>query len=629
MKVFLSVALLAWLQLVIAEGFVKLPVQIKKGAREIAKSLSTLAPREATNNIVELDKTSGGYYVVNITVGTPPVPIAVELDTNLSDLWVLSPNSLACYNDACAQYGTFSIDGSSTWQTNNTAFNYQLVDDQADYHNIYGQDTIDFGNGLVLENATFAVANQSGSVIGTLGLSFENKEAATVKYANIPTLMKQRGYVKKSAYSLYVTDDAADAGSILFGGIDHAKYKGDLVSFDIVPENGDYNDLQINLTSVKICINDSCSEGPGPSSSSSKLISPTKLSSLELSSTKLSSSSTYGAVDTTDLSSADQTGSGSRISSSSITLPSSKGSSSVVSSSTLVPSTITGRQTVTGSATYVVSTLSTAYVSYYTEVIETSYYTVTGSTSKTTVYYTKTLASPKISSSRAASANVAYTKPAGTNSANTDSTVASNNNSSSEAWIDFYNTALKLLNTLQQLIQTLSSMYNQLSQEQNSSNNKKRQILEQVMNLKRDENEVPIGVPYNFDTSSDVTLFRSDIFQDILSILGPGEDLQFDWTFGAYKVPCYLLESNNSMIFNFDGKKEIQVPLSTFIFSKDTDEGVQCGLKISTTAPSSFDQGTFGVDFMRHAYIVFNLDDKTISLADVDYSEDEQISVIE
>ena len=124
MKVFLSVALLAWLQLVIAEGFVKLPVQIKKGAREIAKSLSTLAPREATNNIVELDKTSGGYYVVNITVGTPPVPIAVELDTNLSDLWVLSPDSLACYNDACAQYGTFSIDGSSTWQTNNTCLLY-------------------------------------------------------------------------------------------------------------------------------------------------------------------------------------------------------------------------------------------------------------------------------------------------------------------------------------------------------------------------------------------------------------------------------------------------------------------------------------------------------------------------
>lgn len=47
-------------------------------------------------------------------------------------------------------------------------------------------------------------------------------------YDNFPIQMKQQGLISSVAYSLYLDHIEENAGTLLFGGVDHAKYKGNL-----------------------------------------------------------------------------------------------------------------------------------------------------------------------------------------------------------------------------------------------------------------------------------------------------------------------------------------------------------------------------------------------------------------
>ncbi|KAG2735434.1 hypothetical protein G9P44_001648 [Scheffersomyces stipitis] len=651
MKAHIGFILVSWLSLVLANGngFVKFPVQIKRSSSKQANTLSSLGNiKEVANNDVNLFKNPKDFYAVNITVGTPPVQLQVELDTGSSDLWVISTKAPVCKRYNCNIYGVFDKDKSSSWKSNGTEFGIRYVDGSGNDGGIYGQDTINFGNGLVLNNATFAVANEMVDLVGIMGISFEFREAATQKYPNIPSLMKLQGYTKKTAYSLYVTDEVKQAGSILFGGIDHAKYEGELVSLDMVSSNGTYRALQTELTSIKICINGSCADASESGSSSSVNSSgmPSSIQSSTKKSTKGSSisnpttshsltslgvsSSTPFTTSISPVSSNVSTGSvGSTasislsksppmLSESSMSIRSSSSSSSIEAASSSkhtvdsgtsfsneTPSTSSfssslAQQTANPSATYVLSTLSTAYVSYFTEITETSYYTTTSS--RITEYYTQTI----------------------------KNSISASNSTSAPTWIEYYNQSLQMFESLKALLQKMTDLYNQQSQAQSSSsNNKKRQVIEQIQKSKRDENDVAIGIPFTFDSGADITIIREDFLEQIYKVLAPGEDFQVYGTLGTYKVPCYLNDTGNFLSFSFSNKKEIQVPMSEFLLSQETANGIQCGLKISTPSPGLEDHGIFGVNFLRSVYTVFNLDDKTISLAKVKYSEDERITAIE
>lgn len=61
--------------------------------------------------------------------------------------------------------------------------------------------------------------------------------------------------IAKAAYSLYLDSSSSSEGSILFGGIDHAKYTGDLTTIDIVPKDGEYLYSQIPLSHIAASIN--------------------------------------------------------------------------------------------------------------------------------------------------------------------------------------------------------------------------------------------------------------------------------------------------------------------------------------------------------------------------------------
>ena len=118
-----------------------------------------------------------------------------------------------------------------------------------------GQDNITFADGFLIENANFAVIDNTTSSIGVFGVGYPELEAVKSKYTNLPFAMKEQNLIAKVAYSLYLDSRDAVQGYILFGGIDHAKYTGDLKAFDIVQSNDKYVYSQIPLTSVASSLN--------------------------------------------------------------------------------------------------------------------------------------------------------------------------------------------------------------------------------------------------------------------------------------------------------------------------------------------------------------------------------------
>lgn len=212
-------------------------------------------------------------YYANISIGTPPQvklthenfgdlanisqPFTVTLDTGSSDLWV--PNAEACSHpeqqEGCAVGGVYQPGLSST---------YKALSDQpvilpygiGGARGILSSDTV-YVEGVGIQNQTLyavsRVSDQQG--IGILGIGYPAGEVlAAESGATYPTVVDalfNQGAINRRAFSLYLDDQEANTGSIIFGGIDHSKYTGDLVSLAITPNStGNYDRYAIDLSSV-------------------------------------------------------------------------------------------------------------------------------------------------------------------------------------------------------------------------------------------------------------------------------------------------------------------------------------------------------------------------------------------
>ena len=102
-----------------------------------------------------------------------------------------------------------------------------------------------------MDKFIFAVANElqvsphmdNGPQYGIMGVSYDGGESSICasEYYNqttcninfttptVPDALYTGGYIQSRSYSLYLDDVASKTGSILFGGVDTAKFTGDLV----------------------------------------------------------------------------------------------------------------------------------------------------------------------------------------------------------------------------------------------------------------------------------------------------------------------------------------------------------------------------------------------------------------
>ena len=176
-------------------------------------------------------------YFINCTVGTPPQPFSLQIDTGSSDIWFPAVNADVCQQSSQnCPLGTYSASRSSTYANPNfPEFQIQYVDG-SQIQGAYLSDVLNIG-GTSLTNMTMAAALRSTRGIGIMGIGFQSGESSAnlngFTYPNLVSVMKSQGHINALAYSLWLDDLASNTGSILFGGVDTNKYHGNLVSLPI------------------------------------------------------------------------------------------------------------------------------------------------------------------------------------------------------------------------------------------------------------------------------------------------------------------------------------------------------------------------------------------------------------
>ncbi|CUM49759.1 unnamed protein product [Debaryomyces tyrocola] len=120
------------------------------------------------------------------------------------------------------------------------------------------------------------------------------------------------------------------------------------------------------------------------------------------------------------------------------------------------------------------------------------------------------------------------------------------------------------------------------------------------------------------DTGSTYSYFP----RPLLSSLGGSLNGQFSSSLGAYIVDCIDNDDSNYISIDFSGVK-LNVPLTSLIQRYSYN---QCFLSVLQQSGSNYI--LFGDNVLRSAYLVYDLDDFEISIAQARYTSEEDISVI-
>lgn len=187
------------------------------------------------------------FYSANLYIGSNNADVKVEVDTGSSELWVVSPQT-SCSNTNCRSQGVFDPSKSTSFKNLNEDFLVSYFDKTLTT-GYYGTDSVSFSsdgsNGI--KNFQFAVAQKASGPRPMLGIGFTSLEGTKNQYPNLPAALKNLGVISKNAYSLYLNGPSSSTGSIIFGGIDTAKYSGSLTKLQLT---GDPKRLNVNLNSV-------------------------------------------------------------------------------------------------------------------------------------------------------------------------------------------------------------------------------------------------------------------------------------------------------------------------------------------------------------------------------------------
>jgi len=135
-------------------------------------------------------------------------------------------------------------------------FNISYVDGSSSVGD-YFTDVFEIG-GATLKNMTMGLGLETDIAYGLVGVGYAVNEAivGTTQslssiYPNLPVQMVNEGLINTVAYSLWLNDLDASSGSILFGGIDTKKYKGELTRIEVYPTQQDiFTAFLVAMTSL-------------------------------------------------------------------------------------------------------------------------------------------------------------------------------------------------------------------------------------------------------------------------------------------------------------------------------------------------------------------------------------------
>lgn len=202
-----------------------------------------------------------GYrYMINLTVGTPPQPQSVLIDTGSSDTIFLAADSFCTSKKTASKCpgGTYNTSASSTFKMLSPGginATYGGVTTSSDNNGALAADlvtdVIQIGD-LIIGGAHFGAAHQSsgnllpnGDYAGIMGLAYPYIEAVKEGQPKYPTFVQSlvdAGAIASRLFSIYL-NEVSSYGSILVGGLDTEKYTGNLTTLNILPNKVDNGEL--------------------------------------------------------------------------------------------------------------------------------------------------------------------------------------------------------------------------------------------------------------------------------------------------------------------------------------------------------------------------------------------------
>jgi hypothetical protein len=193
---------------------------------------STLVKRE--DEVSLFNTQSGTRYLIKFSIGTPPQPVEVAIDTGSSDTWVNPTCSAA--DDAtdaalCSTLPVFDPKSSSTLVDTGTTFDldYGSGNAQGEFY----KDSWVLG-GATITGQQFGVATSSTELPN--GLMGVGPGVELTGYPTIIDTLVTEGFTQSRAFSLDLRGVDTPTGSIIFGGVDTTKYTGALEKLPIIPK---------------------------------------------------------------------------------------------------------------------------------------------------------------------------------------------------------------------------------------------------------------------------------------------------------------------------------------------------------------------------------------------------------
>ncbi|CAM9023641.1 unnamed protein product [Wickerhamomyces anomalus] len=216
------------------DNVVKLPVT-KTKTNKLSKAVHSGLVKRAQDHQESLADDGVGYFAT-IEVGSPAQTIRVQIDTGSSDLWFPGTN-----NPQCPQGTATPIDQGSPYQDD---FDYCLRSAQYDPGASSSWKVDSSAPAFHIEYVDYSFATGSWD-------ESSNEGSDAFQYPNFPQRLKSDGYISKIVYSLYPSEDPYTTSgdidiTLLFGGVDTAKYSGTL---EVFPLDSNY-DLAITLTGI-------------------------------------------------------------------------------------------------------------------------------------------------------------------------------------------------------------------------------------------------------------------------------------------------------------------------------------------------------------------------------------------
>ncbi|KAF9891567.1 hypothetical protein FE257_003578 [Aspergillus nanangensis] len=155
-------------------------------------------------------------YWMNISIGTPPQPVAMLVDTLSTSFTVMYPedeHANCSDNHSCTQMGYFDPNSSSTFVGSEKYFD----------ESFRGYDAVTVGEATLSNTSLALVTINDPYVYNAIGLSPD--------VLSFPYRLVNNNLINTPSFSIWKSPNATNEGEILFGGINTAKFHPPLHAF--------------------------------------------------------------------------------------------------------------------------------------------------------------------------------------------------------------------------------------------------------------------------------------------------------------------------------------------------------------------------------------------------------------